>query len=181
MELVDSVKELLMETAKEIKGAARRLFMARTVKALGRGGQSRAEKELGWDRTTIRKGTHELARGVTCKDNFAARGRKRAEHHLPTLLADIKDIVDGQSQADPRFQTERLYTRLSAAEVRRQLVQKKNYRDELLPSERTISNKLDELGYYPSKVQKTKPKKNCADGRHFRAGQPSPSASRGRT
>ena len=159
MNLVDSLKSLLIETAKELNGAARRLFMARTVKALGRGGQSRAEQELGWDRTTIRKGTHELDNGITCLDNFSARGRKKAEHHLPTLLADIKDIVDGQSQTDPRFQTARLYTRLSAAEVRRQLIDKKSYRDEDLPDPRTISNKLDALGYRPAKVQKTKPKK----------------------
>ena len=159
MELVDSLKSLLIETAKDIKGSARRLFMARTVKALGRGGQCRAEQELGWDRTTIRKGIHELDSGITCQDNFSARGRKKAEHHLPTLLTDIKDIVDGQSQTDPRFQTARLYTRLSAAEVRRQLIEKKNYRDEDLPDQRTLSNKLDDLGYRPSKVQKTKPKK----------------------
>jgi hypothetical protein len=159
MELADTLKSLLIETAKDIKGAARRLFMARTVKALGRGGQGQAERELGWDRTTIRKGTHELDSGITCLDNFSARGRKKAELHLPTLLADIKDIVDGQSQTDPRFQTDRLYTRLSAAEVRRQLIDKKKYRDEELPDSRTISNKLNDLGYHPAKVQKTKPKK----------------------
>jgi hypothetical protein len=159
MELVDSLKSLFIETAKDLQGSVRRLFMARTVKALGPGGQHQAEQELGWDRTTIRKGTHELDSGITCVDNFSARGRKRAEAHLPTLLTDIKDIVDGQSQTDPRFQTNRLYTRLSAAEVRRQLIDKKQYRDEDLPDLRTISNKLDDLGYHPAKVQKTKPKK----------------------
>jgi hypothetical protein len=169
MKLVDSLKSLLIETAKDLNGAARRLFMARTVKALGRGGQSRAEQELGWDRTTIRKGTHELDSGITCLDSFSARGRKKAEHHLPNLLTDIKDIVDGQSQTDPRYQTDRLYTRLSAAEVRRQLLEKKSYRDEDLPDQRTISTKLNDLGYYPSKVQKTKPKK--------RSRRPMPSSS----
>jgi hypothetical protein len=169
MKLVDSLKSLLIETAKDLNGAARRLFMARTVKALGRGGQSRAEQELGWDRTTIRKGTHELDSGITCLDSYSARGRKKAEYHLPNLLTDIKDIVDGQSQTDPRFQTDRLYTRLSAAEVRRQLLEKKSYRDEDLPDQRTISTKLNDLGYYPSKVQKTKPKK--------RSRRPMPSSS----
>jgi hypothetical protein len=41
MELVEEVKELLIETAKGLKGSARRLFMARTVRALGEGGKSR--------------------------------------------------------------------------------------------------------------------------------------------
>ena len=60
MELTPEVKSLLIETAKELKGSARRLFMARTVKALGKGGQRKAERELGWDRKIIRKGMREL-------------------------------------------------------------------------------------------------------------------------
>jgi hypothetical protein len=48
MELTDSLKTLLIETAKSLKGSARRLFMARTVKELGPGGQQRAARELRW-------------------------------------------------------------------------------------------------------------------------------------
>ena len=103
MELTEEVKELLIKTAKELKGNARRLFMARTVRALGKGGQRKAEEELGWDRGLIRKGEHELKSGVTCADAFHLRGRKRSEEHLPNLRQDIIAIVDGQSQADPQF------------------------------------------------------------------------------
>ena len=60
MELTPEVKSLLIETAKELKGSARRLFMARTVKALGKGGQRKAERELASDRKTTRKGMREL-------------------------------------------------------------------------------------------------------------------------
>ena len=35
VELVEGVKELLIETEKELKGSTRRLFMARTVRADG--------------------------------------------------------------------------------------------------------------------------------------------------
>jgi hypothetical protein len=111
MELTDSLKALFIDTAKTLKGSARRLFMARTVKELGPGGQRRAERELGWNRITIRKGTHELDSGFICLDAFSARGRKRAEDHLPHLLDDLAAIVDSQSQTDPRFRTQRLYTR----------------------------------------------------------------------
>jgi len=45
MELTPEVKSLLIETAKDLKGGARRLFMARTVKELGKGGQRKAEGE----------------------------------------------------------------------------------------------------------------------------------------
>jgi hypothetical protein len=160
MEWNDSLKSWLKETANRLKGSDRRLFMARTVKELGDGGQSLAERELGWNRETIRKGTREMESGLTCVDAFALRGRKRAEDHLPNLLSDLREIVEEQSQADPKFQTNRLYTRLSAKEVRQQLIQKKGYSEEALPTSETIGAKLNLLGYYPKKVRKSRPQKN---------------------
>ena len=79
MNLTNSLKTLFKETAQSLKGHARRRFMAQTVKELGPGGQRRAERELGWNRETIRKGVHEVESGLICLDNFSARGRKRAE------------------------------------------------------------------------------------------------------
>ncbi len=160
MELTDAVKELLLNTAKALKGSARRIFMARTVQALGPGGQRLAERELGWNRGTMRKGMHEVERGIVCVDAFSSRGRKRSEEHLPNLLTDLTAIVDGQSQADPQFRTNRLYTRLSAAQVRRQLLTQKGYADNELPTAETIATKLNQLGYYPKKVAKSQPQKN---------------------
>lgn len=95
-----------------------------------------------------------------CLDAFSWRGRKRSEEHLPNLLVDLKTIVDSQSQADPQFRTTRLYTRLTATEVRHQLMTEKGYTDEQLPTEETIARKLNELGYFPKKVAKTQPQKN---------------------
>ncbi len=159
MELTDSIKTMLIATAKALKGSARRLFMARTVKELGPGGQQRAARELGWGRMTIRKGMPELASGVICIDAFTLRGRKRAEDHLPNLLTDIHARLDSQSQTDPQFRTNRLYTRLSAAEVRRQLIAHKGYTDAELPTAATIGAKLNTLGYYPQTVAKSRPQK----------------------
>ena len=160
MELSEEVKEVLLKTAKDLKGNVRRMFMARTVEALGEGGQRLAERELGWNRGTIRKGMHEVAHGIACVDGFRLRGRKRSEDHLPNLLRDLIAIVDGQSQADPQFRTTRLYTRLTATEVRRQLIAQKGYTDEELPTAETIGTKLNQLGYYPKKVAKSHPPKN---------------------
>jgi len=160
MELTDSLKSVLIDTAKQLKGSACRVFMARIVKELGPGGASRAERELGWNRKTIRKGTHEVDSGIVCLDAFAARGRKLAEEHLPNLLVDRKAMVDGQSQTDPQFKNSRLYTRLTATEVRRQLISQFGYRDEELPTATTIATKLNQLGYYPTKVAKSKPQKS---------------------
>jgi len=159
VELTEEVKEFLIKTAKELQGSARRLFVARTVRLLGKGGQRRAEEELGWDRGLIRKGEHELKSGIVCVDAFNQRGRKRSEEHLPHLLEDILAIVDGQSQTDPQFRSARLYTRLTAAEVRRQLITTYQYVDAQLPTTATITNKLNELGYTLKKVAKTQPQK----------------------
>jgi hypothetical protein len=85
MELVEEVKELLRETEKALKGSARRLFMARTVRALGEGGKLLAERELGWNRGTIRKGQHELEQGIVCLDAYSLRGRKPSRRAFAQL------------------------------------------------------------------------------------------------
>jgi len=170
MELTETRKAWLIETAKTLKGYERRRFMARTVQELGAGGQRRAERELRWNRQTIRKASRELESGLRCLDAVAFRRRKRAEERLPSLVEDITAIVDGQSQADPSFRTTRLYTRLTAGEVRRQLIRQHGYMDDELPTERTISTKLRDVGYYPTKVAKSQPQK--------RSLRPTPSSSR---
>jgi len=160
MELTEELKIMYIEAATALRGSVRRVFMARVVKNLGTGGQSLAARELGWCRNTIRKGMRELESGKRIEDNYSARGRKKAEEKLPELLADLRAIVDGQSQTDPTFQSQRLYTRLSAAEVRRQLIVQKGYRDEELPTEETIRVKLNGLGYRLRAVQKSRPQKD---------------------
>src|SRR3954467_1072271 len=150
---------VLIEGAKALKGSQKRPFMARTVQAMGRGGQRWAEVHLGWCRDTVRKGTHELRSGMTCIDAFHCRRRKPAEEHLPRLLDDIRGIADGQSQADPKFQTKRLFTRISAAEGRRRLIATKGYTDAELPTQQTINTKMNLLGYRLSKVAKCRPQK----------------------
>ena len=127
---------------------------------------------MGWSRVTIRKGQRERSSGVTCIDGFALRGRKRAEAHLPNLLADLEAAVVGQSQADPSFRTTRLYTRLTAREVRQQLIAQHGYTDEELPTAKTIGAKLNALGYHPQTVAKSKPQQ--------RSPRPTPSSPRSR-
>jgi hypothetical protein len=163
--LTEELRITYIETAAALRGSDRRVFMARVVKSLGTGGQSVAARELGWCRNTIRKGMRELETGERIQDNFSARGRKRAEEKLPSLLTDLRAIVDGQSQTDPTFQSQRLYTRLSAAEVRQQLILQKGYREEDLPVEETIRVKLNGLGYRLRAVQKSRPQKAPTDQR----------------
>lgn len=158
MELTPEEKDLHRQTVQVLKGSERRMYMARVVRLWGEGGQACAERELGWNRRTIRKGMQELETGPL-QDRFGARGRKRVEARLPKLREDIRAIVDGQSQTDPTFQSQRLYTRLTAREVRQQLIEQKGYTDVELPSEETIRVRINELGYGLRPVRKSQPKK----------------------
>jgi len=99
--------------------------MAGVVNRLGWGGQRFAERELGWDRKTIRKGQRELEEGQVAIDGRCRSGRKRAEAHLPNLLTDIDSIVLPMSQADPTFKSTRIYTPITAKEVRTRLSERK--------------------------------------------------------
>ena len=167
MELTDELKRVYTETAEILKGSDRRIFMAKVTLTLGQGGQSYAETELGFNRCTVGKGLHELQSGIRCCDNFSARGRKPAEHHLPNLLNDIEGIAKNQSQADPTFATTRLYTRLTAKAVRRRLIEEKGYTETQLPTEETIRQKLNKLGYCLRKVQKSRPQKKSPKPTQF--------------
>jgi len=153
--LTDGIKSLLKSAAAKLKGSARRRFLAETVRELGPDGQALAERELGWNRGTIRKGMHELTSGLECKDAFYLRGRKSSEKHLPNLLDDIRDIVEPGAHVDATLRTPRLYIKLTARQVRTQLIEQKNYKDEELPKRRTINTILNKLGYRLRKVKKT--------------------------
>ena len=162
-QLTEGIKCILQKASQELKGVKRRLFMAKTVQVFGRGGQRMAEKELQWDRETIRKGMHELQGGIICFDHFSGRGRKSVETQLPNLHADITDIVIPETQADPTFRTTRLYTPLTAANVYKCLIGEKGYTKTQLPSIRTISRKLNFLNFNPQTVGKTKPIKRIKE------------------
>jgi hypothetical protein len=158
MELNPQVCLFIRQTADAFSGAERRRYMARTLEQLGLS-QRQAQHLFAWGRDTIRKAQHEARSGITCCDATSCRGRKPAEFHLPHLLDDIRAIAQDHCQTDPKFQTTRLYCRLTAAEVRRQLIQRKGYSDDVLPSIQTIGRKLNTLGFRLRKVAKCRPQK----------------------
>ena len=157
IKLTDEVKDILLTAVGMLKGSARRLFMASVIVRAGRRGQRWISKELGWNRDVIRKGMHELRSGIVCKDAFNTRGRKSFEEKHHGLAEDIRKICESASQTDPTFRTTKLYRRLIAGEVRRQLLEEKGYLPEQVPSKRSLRRKLTEMGFYPRKVVKSKP------------------------
>lgn len=160
MEISQAVKATLNETQARLSGYERRHFMAQIVQSMFGGKPTHAEAELGWNRKTLRKAMSELEGGFCYIDRYHERGRKKAEERLPNLLTDLRQIVDSQSQTDPTFRTQRLYTRLSAREVRQQLLEQKGYTEDELPCTATLNNKLNALGYHLRAVQKSRPQKN---------------------
>jgi transposase len=159
MTITDELRGLVIRTASTMaQGAGRRRYMADTLTSLDLG-QREAQALFGWGRDTIRKALHEQRTGITCCDAFSQRGRKRSEHHLPRLLEDIRDLVQEQCQTDGTFRTTRLYCRLSVATVRRQLIARKGYSDEELPTIQTLTTKMNDLGFRLRKVAKCRPQK----------------------
>ena len=159
LKITPELKRVWTQTLAQLNGAARRVFMASVVKGLGRGGARQAETGLGWDRTTLRKGLHELNSGVVCLDAVSQRGRKPLEAKLSGLEADLREMGEGTSQTDPTFRTTQLYRRLTAGEARRRLIEEKGYAPDAVPSERSLRRKLSALGFKPRRVAKSKPRR----------------------
>ena len=155
----DSVEQydaLIRSGARRLTGYQRRLFQAEVVTALCGGNARQAERRFGWGRETVEKGLHERHPGVRGLEDFAARGRQRSEHKDPQLAADLRVLVEPDTDADPELKAARRSTNLSAAEVRDAWIPK-GYPTEALPSERTLRDILNRMNYRLKRIQKGKP------------------------
>lgn len=161
--LTAALRFAIERAANLLTGPERRQYLAEITREFFDGNARKAERELGWGRQTIAKGLSELSSGIHCMDNYAARGNRPTEEKWPQLKADIEELVEPDSQAEPRLRTPLAYTRITAKAVREALIQHKGYREEALPHENTIRNILDRSGYRLRAVQKTKPKKKVPE------------------
>ena len=153
---------LIRSGARRLTGHQRRLFQAEVATELCGGNPRLAERRFGWGRATVDKGLHELRSGMRCRENFAAKGRKRSEEKDPQLAADIRAIVEPHTSTDPGLKSPRRYTNLSAAEVGDALIAK-GYAKEGLPSERTMRDILNRMNYRLKRLQKGKPLKKVPE------------------
>jgi hypothetical protein len=158
----ESTDRLIISAARRLKGRQRRLFQAEVADALCQGSPRAAERRFGWARGTVATGLHEARTGLRCVENFPARGKAPLEVKNPQLAADIRCIVEPHTQADPEVKSARRYCNLSAREVL-QALKKKGYTDERLPSERTMRDILNRLGYRLKRIQKAKPLKRLPE------------------
>jgi hypothetical protein len=153
--------ELLISAAKQLRGSARRMFLAEVCETLCNGSPRRAEYRFRWGRETIEKGMAERAETAeerAARPSSGNRGRKPWEEQHPQLAIDIRLIVEPHTHTDPELKTDRLYTNMSAAEVRTAL-QDQGYSDGELPSERTLRDILNRMNYRLKRIQKGKPLK----------------------
>jgi len=154
--------ELLVSAAKRLKGTQRRLFLAEVCGKLCDGSPRKAEQRFGWGREAVAKGLREQNDEAEAVEHTSRRGRPRSEDQNPQLAVDIRLIVEPRTQSDPELKSSRLYTNLSAGEVRQALLEK-GYSEEQLPSERTIRDILNRMNYRLKRIQKGKPLKKTKD------------------
>ena len=151
------------DAARKLTGPKRRAFQAQVTLDYLDGSVWKAERVFGWSHHTVTLGLNELRTGIICLGNFSARGNQKTEEKLPKLEADMRALADPQSQADPKFQSTFLYTRITAKAMRQALIDQKGWTDEELPHVNTIGEILNRLGYKMRRVQKTKPLKKIPE------------------
>ncbi len=155
---------LLITAASQMSGSQRRQFLGEVCLKLCDGNTRQAEYRFGWGRDTISKGLAErkldAAELATRKSGNA--GKKRSEVQNPHLAIDIRLIVEPHTHTDPELKTERRYTNLSAAEVRKTLLDR-GYSEAEVPSERTMRDILNRMNYRLKRIQKGKPLKKTKD------------------
>lgn len=150
-------------TAEQLSGSAKRIFMAKVVKIIGPGGQRYAERMLGWNRGTIRKGQAELKSGPITDKRKGNSGRKSVTHKFSQLDNNIRAILEPTGQTDPTFRSTRIYTPMTARQVHKALNKMDQYRRKTLPGRRTISNRMAALNFRPQKIKKCQPLKKLPE------------------
>jgi hypothetical protein len=141
-----------------LSGAARRAFQAQTVIDHCNGNLRYAKTLFGWHRETLQRAFLEKEMGKPIPDK-KGRGRKSLTEHMPSLQADIRELVDPNTQTHPTFENTFRYTRMTAKAVLEALVREKGYTKKQLPALSTMRELLNKMGYRLRRVQKTKPKK----------------------
>ena len=155
--LTEQVKATFKDAARKLTGEKKRAFIAQVALDYYDGSARKTERALGWDRVSIQRGLDSLRTGIPYQDNYQARGRKKTEDILPNLEQDIRELVDGDAQADPKFQTTFRYLKVSAQAVRDKLILDKGYADDTLPCRQTIGDILNRLGYRLRKRSRPSP------------------------
>ena len=111
--LTAKMKSSLKYGGEKLTKHERRAYMAKVTESHYGGSPYKAERDLGWFRDTIKLGQKEAQTNIICLGNYSARGRKRLEEKIPELEGDVRELVERESQTDPKFQTEKKFCKIS--------------------------------------------------------------------
>ena len=84
---------------------------------------------------------------VELQPHFDLRGRRACEVQSPVLASVATEVLDAQSQADPKFQTNVLFTRATGKFLRSLLESHPDLADTEPPSVRTCQRLMNRLGF----------------------------------
>jgi hypothetical protein len=157
MVLDDKLKSTMSDAARKLTGYRKRDFMAKVAEDYLQGSARKAERVLGWNRSSVQLGLEERRSGLICVSNYQARGRRKTEVNQPQLEAELRSLVDEKAQADPSFKSVFCYARISASAVRVALIEERGYPETALPSRQTIGEMLNRCGYRLKKHKKPNP------------------------
>jgi hypothetical protein len=149
--------------ASNMTGPTRRALEAEMTLQYGDGNPLRAAAVLGGGRQTVARGVAERRTGIIGLGAQAAcSGRKRWAERQPEGAAALRQLAEAQAQHAPPFRTSLPSTRLTAqaaSEARRA----QGYREERLPSPRTMAEGRNRLGFRWRTVVKAKPHKKLKE------------------
>ncbi len=152
-----SVMDAIRRTAKSLKGYARRVFQAVVTVEHAEAKPRKAETLFGWNRDAVKRGLCEQRIGREIRSISSSRGRPRVETTNKDLLSTAQKLLDEQSQADPKFQSAKIYTRITGDSFRKALAEQLQIDPMDLPSPRTNRRMLNRNGYSLRPVRKTLP------------------------
>ncbi len=147
-------KSTIQDAAQKLTGPKKRAFMAKVTEDYFNGSARQAETHLGWNRNSVQLGLHERRTGVVCLDHYQGRGRRQTEARLTCLAADIRDLVEPHTQADPQLKNTFAYTKVTAQAVLDALQTVKGYAATDLPCRQTMGTILNRMGYRLKKPKK---------------------------
>lgn len=147
VQIDERVKTTLKDAAKKLTGPKKRAFMAKATADYFGGSARKAETYLGWKRQAVQTGQGERRTGITCVDNYQARGAHKTEEKLPKLVQDIHELLADECQADPKLKTTFKYTKVTAQAVLEALIEEKEYSKKALPCRQTMGTILNRLDY----------------------------------
>ena len=139
--LTPGLIDMYTQTADNLSGQKRRIFMAQVVLSFGPGGQRLAERELGWNRKTIRLGLRDLEDRSDAQRRLARRGRKSVEKRLPRFTEDIRQVLH---RHDPQS-IESGELSISIKAVAEALSNERGYDPAALPSRETIRLRIKKI------------------------------------